>query len=103
MDVFLNTRLEHALTADQIARIDLRVHPLVLELTGKKAPQTGLESKFSVYFAAALAIVRGAAGVHDFSDQNARSPVIAALRDRVTPTIDPPMNDDPLRATSPLT
>ena len=39
-----------------------RVHPLVLELTGKKTPQTGLESKFSVYFAAALAIVRGSAG-----------------------------------------
>src|SRR5258708_30784138 len=99
MDVFLNTRLEHALTADQIARIDLRVHPLVLELTGKKAPQTGLESKFSVYFAAALAIVRGSAGIHDFSDQNARSPVIAALRDRVTATIDPAMKEEQVRAT----
>ena len=50
----------------------MRVHPLVLELTGKKTPQTGLESKFSVYFAAALAIVDGSAGMRDFSDDNAQ-------------------------------
>ena len=61
-------------TADDIERIDLGVHPLVLELTGKKTPQTGLESKFSVYFAAALAIVRGSAGMRDFSDANATRP-----------------------------
>ena len=34
------------------------MHPLVLELTGKKSPQTGLEGKFSVYHAAAVAISR---------------------------------------------
>ena len=42
-------------------RVDLKVHPLVLELTGKKSPQSGLESKFSVYHAVAVALVRGAA------------------------------------------
>jgi 2-methylcitrate dehydratase PrpD len=99
IDACIQLRNEHALTADQIARIDLRVHPLVLELTGKKTPRTGLESKFSVYFAAALAIVRGSAGMRDFSDQNARSPDIAALRDRVTTTIDPAIQEDQVRAT----
>ena len=88
-----------AVPFDQIARIDLRVHPLVLELTGKKTPQTGLESKFSVYFAAALAIVKGSAGMRDFSDQNARDPLIAALRDRVTATIDPAIKEEQVRAT----
>jgi 2-methylcitrate dehydratase PrpD len=68
-------------------------------LTGKKAPQTGLESKFSVYFAAALAIVKGSAGTRDFSDDNARDPAIAALRDRVTATIDPAIKEDQVRAT----
>ena len=33
------------------------MHPFVLELTGKKAPQTGLEGKFSVYHSAAVAII----------------------------------------------
>ena len=49
------------------------MHPLVLELTGKKTPQTGLEGKFSVYFAAAVAIIHGAAGMREFSDENAGS------------------------------
>ena len=97
IDACIQLRREHTLTADQIARIDLRVHPLVLELTGKKAPQTGLESKFSVYFAAALAIVKGSAGMRDFSDDNARNPVITALRDRVTATVDPAMKEDQVR------
>jgi len=98
LDACLQLRREHTLTADQIERIDLRVHPLVLELTGKKTPQTGLESKFSVYFGAALAVVQGSAGMRDFSDQNARNPVITALRDRVTTTIDPAIKEDQVRA-----
>ncbi|HLS87702.1 MAG TPA: MmgE/PrpD family protein, partial [Burkholderiales bacterium] len=47
-------QLREALGADvgSIASVELEVHPLVLELTGKKAPRTGLETKFSVYHAA---------------------------------------------------
>ena len=46
-------RRAHGLRADDIERIELKVHPLVLELTGKTAPRTGLEGKFSVYHACA--------------------------------------------------
>ncbi len=99
IDACIQLRNEHRLTEDAIERIDLRVHPLVLELTGKKTPTTGLESKFSVYFAAALAIVIGSAGVRDFSDANAKSPAIVALRDRVTATIDPTLKEEQVRAT----
>ncbi len=98
IDACIQLRNEHTLTADQIERIALRVHPLVLELTGKKAPRTGLESKFSVYFAAALAIVQGSAGMRDFSDQHAQSPVIVALRDRVVATVDPSIKEEQVRA-----
>lgn len=98
IDACIQLRNEHKLTADMIQRIDLRVHPLVLELTGKKTPATGLESKFSVYFAAALAIVVGSAGMRDFSDANARNPTIVALRDRVTATVDPALKEEQVRA-----
>ena len=98
IDACVQLRNQHRLEASQIERIDLAVHPLVLELTGKKAPRTGLEAKFSVYFAAALAIVRGSAGMRDFSDDNARDPVIVALRDRVTTTIDPAIKEEQVRA-----
>ena len=69
IDACLQLRAEHHLTPDAIDRIDLAVHPLVLELTGKRTPQTGLEGKFSVYFAAAVAIAAGAAGVGQFTDE----------------------------------
>lgn len=98
IDACIQLRTEHRLTADQIDRIDLRVHPLVLELTGKKTPQTGLEGKFSVYFAAAVAIVRGAAGVGEFSDSLVKDPAIVALRDRVTATVDPAIREEQVRA-----
>jgi 2-methylcitrate dehydratase PrpD len=98
IDACIRLRNDHRLTADQIERIDLRVHPLVLELTGKKTPQTGLESKFSVYFAAALAIVRGSAGMRDFSDENASDASLVALRDRVTAIVDPSIKEEQVRA-----
>jgi len=99
IDACIQLRNEHRVKADAIERIDLRVHPLVLELTGKRTPTTGLESKFSVYFAAALAIVVGSAGMRDFSDANAKDPAIVALRDRVTATVDPTLKEEQVRAT----
>jgi 2-methylcitrate dehydratase PrpD len=87
IDACLQLRAAHKLTPEAIERIDLSVHPLVLELTGKRAPQTGLEGKFSVYFAAAVAIAAGAAGVKEFSDDWVRRPAVVALRDRVVATV----------------
>lgn len=98
IDACLQLRAEHGLAAGDIERIDLSVHPLVLELTGKKTPQTGLEGKFSVYFTAAIAIVAGAVGVRQFSDETVRDPVVVALRDRVVATVDPAMREEQVRA-----
>ena len=58
----------HQLRANDIERIDLLVHPLVLELTGRRAPKSGLEAKFSVYHACAAAMLFGQAGEAEFSD-----------------------------------
>ena len=98
IDACLQLRAAHHLTPDSIARIELSVHPLVLELTGKKAPQTGLEGKFSVYFAAAVAIAAGAAGVNQFTDEWVRKPDVIALRDRVVATVDPAIGEAQARA-----
>ncbi len=84
IDGCIQLRNEHALTAEDIARIDIDVCPIVLELTAKTKPQTGLEGKFSVYHAAAAAIVFGAAGEPQFSDASVRDPRVVALRGRVS-------------------
>ena len=99
IDACLQLRAEHRLTADQIDRIDLAVHPLVVELTGKRTPATGLEAKFSIYTAAALAIVAGAAGPKQFSDDLVRSAGVVSLRDRVTATVTPGIGEAQVRVT----
>ena len=78
----------HRLRADDIEGVDLRVHPLVLELTGKRTPKTGLEAKFSIYHACAAAILFGQAGEAEFSDAVARRADVIALRDRVQARVD---------------
>src|SRR4029079_8577258 len=74
IDGCLQLRAAHQLKPENVARVDLRVHPLVLQLTGKRAPKTGLEGKFSVYFASAVAIAAGGGGVKEFSDEWVRQP-----------------------------
>ena len=98
IDACLQLRAAHHLTPEMIDRIDLAVHPLVLELTGKRAPQTGLEGKFSVYFAAAVAIAAGAAGVRQFTDEWVRQPAVTRLSERVFPTVDRSVGEAQARA-----
>jgi 2-methylcitrate dehydratase PrpD len=88
IDGAIQLRNQYDLTADRIERIELRVNPLVLELTGKKTPRSGLEGKFSVYHAVAVAIVEGAAGQRQFSDRAIQEPNVLALRDRIVPIVD---------------
>jgi 2-methylcitrate dehydratase PrpD len=89
IDAAIQLRNENKLTADQIERVDLKVHPLVLELTGKKTPREGLEGKFSIYHAVAVAIIEGAGGEKQFSDRAVTDPTVVALRSRVVPVITP--------------
>ena len=94
IDGCIQLRNEHKLKAADIESISVRVHPLVLELTGKKTPRTGLEGKFSVYHSAAVGIVHGAAGEEQYSDEVVRNPQVIALRDKVTATVEKGVHED---------
>ncbi len=87
IDAAIQLRNENHLNSDQIERVEIKVNPLVLELTGKKNPQSGLEGKFSVYHAVAVALVEGAAGEKQFSDRAISDPAIIALRRKIIPVI----------------
>lgn len=88
IDACIQLKEEHSLGGQEIQSVELLVHPLVLELTGKKAPRTGLEGKFSVYHSAAVALVRGRAGMAEYSDEAVNDPRVIAVRDRVSATAD---------------
>ena len=97
IDGCIQLRNEHKLKPEDIESIQLKVHPLVLELTGKKTPQTGLEGKFSVYHSSAVAVIYGAGGEAQYSDEVVRDRKVIALRDRVTAAIEPGIHEDQVR------
>jgi 2-methylcitrate dehydratase PrpD len=99
IDGCVQLRNAHRLKASDIASIALKVHPLVLELTGKTAPRTGLESKFSVYHSCAAAIVHGRCGEHEYSDETVRDPAIVALRAKVRAEATPGIHEDQVDVT----
>jgi 2-methylcitrate dehydratase PrpD len=94
IDGCIQLRNAHKLTADAITSVELDVHPLVLELTGKPRPQVGLEGKFSVFHSAAVALIDGAAGEAQYSDARVVDPIVTTLRDRVRATVDPAVKED---------
>lgn len=94
IDGCIQLRNEHNTKDDDIETISLRVHPLVLELTGKKEPKVGLEGKFSVYHSAAVAIIYGAGGEAQYGDAVVRDPRAVALRNKVIATVDRSMHED---------
>jgi 2-methylcitrate dehydratase PrpD len=88
IDACVQLRERHGLKAAEIERVTIRVHSLVLELTGKKTPSTGLESKFSVYHSCAVGLLYGKAGEHEYSDEVVNRPEVTALRARVEAIVD---------------
>ena len=94
IDALIQLRKEHGLQAKAIRSIAIQANPLVLELTGKKEPATGLEAKFSVYHSAAVAVIRGFAGPKEYTDDVARDPEVVALRQRVSVAVDPSVHTD---------
>lgn len=89
IDGCLELRQIHDIVPESIDRVELRVNPMVLELTGKRTPMTGLEGKFSVFHAAAVSLVRGLAGEPQFSGEVVGDPAVVTLRERVSATSDP--------------
>jgi len=94
IDACVQLRDGDGIEAASIRSVALRVHPLVLELTGKTQPQTGLEGKFSVFHAASVALIEGAGGERQFSDRAVRDPAVIDLRRRVGATVDPTLATD---------
>jgi 2-methylcitrate dehydratase PrpD len=73
---------------EQVERIELKVHSLVLELTGKKEPADGLQAKFSVYHGCAAGLTFGRAAEEEFDDAVVNRPDMVALRRKVVATVD---------------
>jgi 2-methylcitrate dehydratase PrpD len=94
---------EQGVRAEQVERIELRVHSLVLELTGKKEPADGLQGKFSVYHGCAAGLIFGRAGEDEYHDDIVNRPDMVALRRKVQATVDNSIDEASADVTACLT
>ena len=88
---------------EEVERIELKVHPLVLELTGKKEPADGLQAKFSVYHGCAAGLTFGRAAEEEFADDIVNRADMVALRRKVVATVDDAIDEASADVTAVLT
>ena len=89
-------------TPEQVQSIELKVHSLVLELTGKKEPADGLQAKFSVYHGCAAGLTFGYAAEDEFSDEIVNRADMVALRRKVIATVDDSIDEASVDVTAVL-
>ncbi|XP_014562338.1 hypothetical protein COCVIDRAFT_84321 [Bipolaris victoriae FI3] len=80
--------LKQGLNLGEITNVTARTAPRVLFLTDNKTPTTGLAGKFSVYHAAAVALLSGEATPTQFTDEMVQNRTVIALREKVAVTSD---------------
>ena len=99
IDAMIALSGKSGIAAAEIERIEVRVNPLAVRITGIAEPQTGLQSKFSLGHSAAVAFLDRDAGIAQYSDQRAAARDVIALRQRVGIAADEALRKDEARAT----
>jgi 2-methylcitrate dehydratase PrpD len=85
---------EHHVPPDQIVAVRLRVAPLVLDLCNQQNITKGLQGKFSVYHGAAVGLVRGKAGIQEYTDEAVNDAAVRRVREHATAAGDPSITED---------
>jgi 2-methylcitrate dehydratase PrpD len=85
---------DHHPGPETIRAVRVRVNPLVLDLCNKRNLTRGLESKYSIYHSAAVGLVRGKAGIREYSDEAVNDPLIRRISECVIATGDASITED---------
>ena len=82
------------LEAEEIEKVEAKVHPLVIELTSKRTPRDGLEGKFSVFHGCSIGLLYGKAGPAQYADEVVTDSAVVQLRDKVDAKADANLKAD---------
>ncbi len=94
IDGAIQIHQEHKLAPGSIRAVRLRVAPLVLDLCNQQNITRGLQGKFSVYHGAAIGLVRGKAGIREYTDEAVNDPAIKRVRESATAAGDASLTED---------
>ncbi len=84
----------HQIDPRAIAAVRLRVAPLVMDLCNQQNITRGLQGKFSVYHGAAVGLVRGKAGLQEYTDEAVNDPQVKRVREHTTAVGDATVTED---------
>ncbi len=94
IDAMLTIRADYHPDPGRIEKIDIRVAPLNLEVTGDFDPQTAFEAKFSLPMAAAMALVFGNANDSLFTPSVIHDPSVREVMGRIQAASDASMDEN---------
>lgn len=89
IDACLELHHRHRLDPGAVERVVVRAHPLLRERTDRPAVTTGREAQVSVQHTVAVVLLRGAAGLAEYTDAAVAAPEVQRLRARVAVEDDP--------------
>lgn len=85
---------KQGLKSEDIKSVEVVVHPLVLELTGRRKPQDELQAKFSVYHGGAIGLIWGKGTPSQYEDEGVRSAEVIDVRDKIDAKADKSLRPD---------
>jgi 2-methylcitrate dehydratase PrpD len=94
IDACLDIIAKHKPAAANIAAIEVRGHPLLRERTDRPDITDGRLSRVSLQHATAAALVQGAGGLAQFTDECVCDPAVLAMRAKVSAVDDESMTPD---------
>lgn len=97
IDACLALVRQYHFPSDEIVRIDLQVHRLALELTGRQEPQHSYDAQASLQHWAAAVLHYRRASLSEASEDSVHDPAVISLRQRVQATVSDELESDEAR------
>jgi 2-methylcitrate dehydratase PrpD len=94
IDACIQIHDQHHPPPQAIRSVRLRVAPLVLDLCNQQNITRGLQGKFSVYHGAAVGLVRGKAGIQEYTDDAVNDPDVKRVRESTSAAGDDSISED---------
>lgn len=97
IDACLALVRQYQFRSDEIVQIDLHVHRLALELTGRPEPQHSFDAQASIQHWAAAVLHNRRASLYEASDDSVHNPSVVSLRQRVQVAVADALESDEAR------
>ncbi len=96
VQAILRLREQYKVSPESVESIKVRVTPYVFNTILNRLPETALQTKFSMPYIVARALMDGRLGLDTFSDEAGRDPAVRSLGEKIEMELDPDLqeNDD---------